>query len=492
MRLVALLALLAAGLAVTPAADADAAGAPHPAPAPTRGARALSLAEVLRSVDAHYPLLSAVLQERAIAAGGKQEAEGGFDLKLRSGAVLQPEGYYENYTSDTLLEQPTTVWGTKLFAGYRLGRGRFPIYEGGRETETGGEFRAGLAVPLLRDGAIDERRADLRKAEIEVAAAEPKILTERIEFNRQATRAYWKWVAAGQLVGVARRLLETAQDRQTQLNGRVERGALPRIDLADNERLIVSRDVKVIEADLVERRAAIDLSLFLRDASGDPVIVSTDRLPAAFPPEERPDGRRLSDDVAVGLARNPVLQEIAFERARMDVDRRLAGNALLPRLDVEVRVSQDVGRATERVDLDPAQMQAFLGFEVPLQRREAKGKLAQIEAKLLQIDAERRFTSDKVTAAIKNAFVTLETAYAQLARAKENARLALELQAAEERKLELGTSNLIDVNIREVQAADAQAAVVDQAFSYFAALADYRAAIAADVGAADALALPES
>jgi len=453
-------------------------------------ADALQLAEVLRSVDQHYPLLRAVLQERAIAAGGELAAEGAFDLKLRSGAALQPEGYYENYTSDSLLEQPTTIWGTKLFAGYRIGRGRFPIYEGGRETETGGEFRAGLAVPLLRDGPIDERRADLRKAEIDVAAAEPKILTERIEFTRQATRVYWKWVAAGQQVEVARRLLAVAQDRQTQITGRVERGALPRIDLADNERLIVSRDVKVIEAGLIERRAAIDLSLFLRDRRGEPVIVSRDRLPAAFPAEERPDPRRLADDVALGLDRNPVLQEIAFQRARMDVDRRLARNALLPRLDVEVRVSQDVGAPTARDDKDPAQMQAFLGFELPLQRREAKGQLAQVDARLLQIDAERRFTTDKVTAAIKSAFVTLETAYAQLARAKENLALALRLQAAEERKLELGTSNLIDVNIREVQAADAAASVVDQAFSYFAALADYRAAIAADTDAADALELP--
>lgn len=443
-------------------------------------------------MEDHYPLLRAVLEERAIARGGELAAEGGFDLTLRSGAALQPEGYYQNYTSHTLLEQPTTIWGTKLFAGYRIGRGRFPIYEGGRETETGGEFRAGLAVPLLRDGAIDERRADLEKAVIAVAAAEPTILNERIEFTRQATRAYWKWVAAGQLAGVAERLLATAEDRQAQLTGRVERGALPRIDLADNERLIVSRDVKLIEAKLAERRAAIDLSLFLRDAGGDPVIVAADRLPSGFPAEERPDSRRLPEDVALGLERNPVLREIALARARIEVDRRLARNTLLPRLDVEVRVSQDVGRETDRFDLDQAQMQAFLGLEVPLQRREAKGKLEQVEARLLQIDAQRRFTADQVTAAIENAFVTLETAYAQLERAKENARLALRLEAAEERKLELGSSNLIDVNIREVQAADAEASVVDQAFSYFAALADYRAAVAAGTDADGALELPEA
>ena len=33
---------------------------------------------------------------------------------------------------------------------------------------------------------------------------------------------------------VTQRLLETAESRQTQLRGRVERGAQPRIDLVDN------------------------------------------------------------------------------------------------------------------------------------------------------------------------------------------------------------------------------------------------------------------
>jgi outer membrane protein TolC len=56
--------------------------------------------------------------------------------------------------------------------------------------------------------------------------------------------------------------------------------------------------------------------------------------------------------------------------------------------------------------------------------------------------------------------------------------LAEKLRRAEERKLSLGLSNLIDVNIRELQAASAAQALIEAQAGYFLALADYEAAAA--------------
>ena len=57
--------------------------------------------------------------------------------------------------------------------------------------------------------------------------------------------------------------------------------------------------------------------------------------------------------------------------------------------------------------------------------------------------------------------------------------LAARLQFGEERKFELGSSNLIDVNIREIQTADAARALIFAQAAYFRAIARYEAAIAA-------------
>ena len=52
------------------------------------------------------------------------------------------------------------------------------------------------------------------------------------------------------------------------------------------------------------------------------------------------------------------------------------------------------------------------------------------------------------------------------------------LRDAENRRLALGLSNLIDVNIREIQAATAETALVDAQRAFFRATAEYAARIA--------------
>jgi len=52
------------------------------------------------------------------------------------------------------------------------------------------------------------------------------------------------------------------------------------------------------------------------------------------------------------------------------------------------------------------------------------------------------------------------------------------MKQAENRRFGLGRSNLIDVNIREVQAATAARQLVDAQAGYFRSLADYQARVA--------------
>ena len=76
------------------------------------------------------------------------------------------------------------------------------------------------------------------------------------------------------------------------------------------------------------------------------------------------------------------------------------------------------------------------------------------------------------------ALESLEAAFDQTLQARENVRLAETLRDAEARRFASGLSNLIDVNIREVQAATAARQLVDAQAAYFRSLADYRARIA--------------
>ena len=128
---------------------------------PKADSTALSLEEVLASVERHYPPLRAALQDLPIAEADYLAAQGRFDLVLRSIIDSNNFGYYESRRFDLWAEQPTTLWGATFFSGYQVSGGSFPDYDGKFQTNGAGEYRAGMRLPLMRDRAVDGRRADL-------------------------------------------------------------------------------------------------------------------------------------------------------------------------------------------------------------------------------------------------------------------------------------------------------------------------------------------
>ena len=173
--------------------------------------RPLELSQVLASVDESYPLLLAVEQELELTGGDLLAARGGFDSRLFARGETAPTGYYDRYTTDLGIEQPTRIWGSRFYGGYRLGRGDFPADLGGVKTNEDGELRAGLEIPLLKDGYVDAARTNLRASEIRRRGAEPRIEIRRLEIVRQASDAYWNWIAMGLNVDVERHLLGAAE-----------------------------------------------------------------------------------------------------------------------------------------------------------------------------------------------------------------------------------------------------------------------------------------
>ena len=123
------------------------------------------------------------------------------------------------------------------------------------------------------------------------------------------------------------------------------------------------------------------------------------------------------------------------------------------------------------------EVKALIRFELPVQQRKARGRMAAAQARLSRLKGRERFARERIEAEIRRAMAGIEAAYAQTGSARRNRELALELQRAEERKLTLGKSNLIDVNIRELQAADAAVELIETQAAFFRALADYRAAV---------------
>jgi len=450
-----------------------------PLPSPDLQADSVSVVDVAASVHATFPLLEAIYQENQIAAGNQIAAWGAFDTKYKAGSENQPLGFYQTYRHQMGLSRPL-YHGGEVYGGYRIGRGVFEPWYQERQTNEGGEFKAGLNVPLMRNREIDARRAELWRATYERQRVAPEIRTQLIMFVRDGSITYWNWIAAGRQYEIGQRAFSLAERRNAQLKRKVDVGDVDPPVLQDNLRAIAKREAKLIDLRRKVRQTGVKLSLFLRDENGAPYIPEDSKL-VDFPPPAPVTREQLNNDVAQALGARPELVALDAQTRRIRVDLAEAQNDLLPTIDAQIFSSQDVGEPTSsKSDKSQLELQAGIYVEVPIERRKAQGKIQAVRGKLIQIAAKRRFTQDKIRAEVQAIHAALSAAYERLGKARESKRLAEYMADVERRKFDLGDSNLLSVVLREQYAIEAAEAEVDALLEYFSAKADYDAAMARD------------
>jgi len=436
----------------------------------------LVLPDILRSVTNQYPPLLAARIERDIANGRLRSAQGAFDFNVFAKSFGNPTGYYDYGTFDAGFEQFLGIWGSTLFGGYRITRGTLPDYDKNR-TQEGGEPRLGVRIPLLRDGSIDRRRAAVLQARLDQKLADPFILRQQLDFVRASSVAYWSWLGAGRRLQVAEELLRVASDRGQALTNQVRSGLIRPIVLTDNQRLIVSRRLSVVQTRRRFEASAIALSLFFRDALGNPVVADRQRLPKDFPEANPPNPTVVPGDIELAYAARPEVRRIQLQRERTAVDLRLAKNNLLPNLDLGASVSQDLGNDRYK-DKSRFEVEAGVELKIPLQRREAQGRVIAAEAQIDRLETEEAFARDRIAAEIRDAFSAWLAAFDQIIQARTNVELAGTLEEAEQVMFERGASDLLAVQIRELASFEARVLEADALTDFFRAQADYQAATA--------------
>lgn len=429
----------------------------------------LQAEEVVRSVLTQYPPYLAALIERDVVSGRLRSAEAIFDFNLLSKVLTVPSGFYESTTLGAGFEQFLGMGGATLFGGYQRTSGALPDYYRSRRTDDGGTFSAGVRLPLLQDGSIDKKRADLMKARLAKEAVEPDIQAMQLAYAEMALLAYFQWVSTGQRLRLEEQLLQLAQDRAQAISRQISEGLLPAVREMENRQMIASREISVIKAKREFDLADVGLSLFLRDQADDPVRPGMARLPERFP-DVSSQGVDPLRATRRALDLRPELTSFDFELARLNIDARLYRNQLLPQLDATAAVEQSIGAPLYK-DTGNLEVKLGLEFKMPLQRNAARGALEENRGKIEQIRLKAKFAAERIEAQTVNATTVLAAAYDQIQRAVINTRLAENLREAEADKFELGATDLLSLQWRERQAYDAAIGEIESRESYFKAWA---------------------
>lgn len=435
------LAIIAAALAAAPAAAQD----------------YLLPEEVLAASAQHFPDILEGLANRRAAASGLVEAKGAFDLVFESEGKDYVSGFYSGREVGARVRQEIAPLGASVYGGYRVSDGTFPIYEDERFTNAGGEFKVGAVFSLLRDRAIDEGRFRLTDAALAVEGADLDLLLTQVGVQHNALLAYWRWVAAGRQLVVYEELRKIAEDRQAGLEQQVNAGARARIFLTENLQNISRRQRLAAEAAREFNAATNDLSFYYRGADGAPLTPARAALPPIGALIAPPPPAARDEDVSALIAARPELQSLGVALKRAEQRIALNKNALQPRLEALAEVSTDVGAVAEGgASRDSTDTVVGLKFSVPLQRREARGKLRRAEAERDALEQRRRRAEDRLEIDLRNIFLDLDTSAALMAIAEQEVDQSETMQRAERERFSSGASDFFLVNIREETAADAR------------------------------------
>lgn len=403
----------------------------------------LDLMMLLESIDKHYPQIRIAHLEVIKAHGKLIHAKGQFDPALEATTSSQPVGGYINNYGDTQLTIPTLYNGVKLFAGYRNGEGNWPVYFQNFLTNSGGEYRAGLSFPLLRDRLIDKERTGLLSSAQLLLLKQQDAEAVKIKIYQDAIKAYWQWVEAGLQLKIFKQLLHLAKVRQHAIEQQANQGDLPKLTISENLQQIIQREQFLNQGQMIFEQAGINLSIYLRGKNARPLVPREDTLPPmpTLPSEAL-------KEIDVPIRQHPGLKKLGHYANMMKLKRNQARNELLPQLDARAYTFKQNGTGGYPLLIPQAAM-VGVSFKFPLLQRQAKGRLIQAENELRQVRVERKFLFEQLRNEFSNILIGIQRSRRQITLLQKELLLAQTVQQGESKKFHQGDSTLFLVNQRE-------------------------------------------
>ncbi|VEG92486.1 TolC family protein [Legionella spiritensis] len=408
-----------------------------------KSSQPLMLDDVIQSINYFYPQILIARLEIIKSEGNYVNALGKFDPNLDVNTQSQPVGGYINNYADALFNIPTFYNGIQLFGGYRIGRGDWPVYYQNYLTNSGGEYRAGISMPLLRNREIDKTRVDVFTQEETIHMTQHDAAATKIRIYQEGIKVYWRWVEAGLQLRTLNHLLNLAKKRQNAIIQQAKQGALPKLSIAENLQLIVQREQLVNQGKMVFAQAGINLSLFYRDAKGNPLKAKANQLPESFStlPIQ-------PNNIMLKLKNHPILCKLNNYSKIVKLKYNLAKNELLPNLDATAYTFKQYGTGGDPLWLPQGAM-IGVNLKFPIFQREARGKLISAASELQQIRSQKKFTYEQLYNEFSNLLIAIKIYRQQVILLKKELHLARKVENGETKKFYAGDSTLFLVNQRE-------------------------------------------
>ncbi len=435
----------------------------------------LELSRIERSIYSCYPkILNAVIQQE-LNTSKVTKNQAPFDFSLNADAAQRQGSTYNTTYQKIALEKRFYGSPVSAYAGYDISGGYTPQYDSAQITSTLGRQFVGLKMNLLNGFTMDEERLHLYNALLDTERSAYELALSKLLVNTEVIKTYLDWVIAGYELTSYEKLLQIAEKRMGALKERYKNGDLAEIAVKENYNNVLKRKIKVMAARDYFNKSAQTLSLFYRDNRCNTIVPNQNVLPQSLPGVKKLPQLPPVTEINQAVQNRPEFKIIETQLQQITNQQKLAGNFLLPKLNLSVQYNQNNSdtSTTAYFQLNQQEAVAKLQFTMPLERSYGKGMDKEAEMSLRKLLNDRQLLLEKLKSQLETLHYSVSASANQVDLSKVENRLAQDLLAAENKRIQSGDSNFFMLNLREDNATNSYLNYINGIASNYQALIEY-------------------
>lgn len=392
--------------------------------------------QIAKYLTTENPYVYTAVGQLYIDEARKQTSMGNFDTKLSSQYDNKEYPLSDGRYLDLTLAKPVEN-GTEFLVGYRKAEGvqEYNNIKTGEE----GEFRIGVKVPVfavLND--MNYRKYSVSSASL--GAVQSKFEAENNLRNLYASVfvSYYTLLYYNELFKLEKTLLSRAEQRNQFIQKRVRSGDLPKVALLEAEQQIINRKQRLLATQNSYHNA---FQIFLKYLNL-PKKHFDSRYDLPSLPILKKNTMALQTALSKALAKRPDLKVLEYKKMKLNLESDYNALSEYPDLSVSVYGVHDLRYGSGS--------KVAFNFDFPLERRGYEGKKIEIQNGITQLEEEQSRLELELKTKLTNLLYSLDVLSQNIKNVQEEIGLVEELEEVENKKYRLGSSNLFQVNQREI------------------------------------------
>lgn len=406
----------------------------------------LSLDDFLGYVKQFHPLVKQANLEVSQAQSGIIAARGGFDPKIEvdyEKKQFKSTEYYDLLNSTFKIP---TWYGIEVKAGFDQMEGVYLNPQ--NNTPIDGLATLGIAIPVGQGLFINKRMADLKKAKLYNQLSQAERDLEVANILHQACFAYFDWYRNYNEYQLYSTYLKNAQVRFDGIKSLIREGDRPAIDSIEAGILIQSRKLSLEQSRIKTVKSKLELSTYLWMDNTVPVelqdnIFPEESLEKNIESTLQTNGLLLAN---LDFANHPKIRALQNKVNILEVDRRLKGDMLKPRIDLNYNFLQE---STALDNFNTDNYKYGLNFSLPLFLRKERGNFQVAKFKVQDAELNLQFENVALKNKIDYQIQEINSLQEQIKITRDLVGNYQTMLNSEERLFSFGESSIFLINTRE-------------------------------------------